>query len=487
MCARSRARRSSKAVRRATTSSRKATKAIEKAAQVELFGPPAVERQHVAAERGLHRGEAEELVEHHVRRGVALELDDDAHAGAVALVLDMGDALDALLAGEFGDALDHRRLVHLVGDLADDDGHAAAARLLDAGARAYDHRAAPLVIGLARARAAEDQRAGGEIGGGNVLHQLGHREVGVLDERQRRVDHLTEVVRRDIGGHAHRDAAGAVDEHVGKARRQDGGLHVLAVVVRLEVDRLLVDVGEQEGRRPVHAHLGVAHRRRGVAVHGAEVALPVQQRQRHGEVLGHAHERVVDRAVAVRVVLAHDIADRAGRLAVGLVVGVAGLVHGVEDAPVHGLEPVAQVGDRPAHDHAHGVVEIGRLHLGLDGDRRAGARRARLRVAVVVGGVGQGGNGPVGACKALQFLYRLRRADAIAQGIRTRRGPGRIARPDDLRSHRRGRDRAAARPGGGAGRSQRRTQRARPFRRQLPIELSRRCARVGPTQSGHAP
>ena len=150
-----------------------------------------------------------------------------------------------LVAGQLGDALDHRRLVHLVGDLGDDDRGAPAAHLLDAGAGADDHRAAALVVGLARAGAAEDQRAGGEVGGGDELHQVGDGELGVLDQRQRRVDHLAEVVRRDVGRHADGDAAGAVDQHVREARRQDRGLEVLAVVVRLEVDGLLVDVGEE--------------------------------------------------------------------------------------------------------------------------------------------------------------------------------------------------------------------------------------------------
>ncbi len=355
--------------------------------EVELLGPAAVQRQHVAAEAGLQRREAEELVQHHVGGGVAAELDDDADAEAVALVLDVGDALDAAVAGELGDALDHRRLVHLIGDLGDDDGGAAAADLLDAGARADDHRAAALVIGLAGAGAAEDQAAGGEVGRGDVLHQVGDREFGVGDQRQRGVDHLAEVVRRDVGRHADGDAAGAVDQHVGEARRQDRGLEVLAVVVRLEVHRLLVDVGEEVAGGLRHADLGVAEGRRLVAVHRAEVALTVEQHQRHREVLRHPDQRVVDRGVAVRMVLAHGVGDRARRLAVGLVVGVADLVHRVEDAPVHRLQPVAQVGDRPADDDAHRVVEIGGPHLGLDGDRGACVRVAR---AVSVLGPGHG-------------------------------------------------------------------------------------------------
>ena len=47
----------------------------------------------------------------------------------------------------------------------------------------------------------------------------------------------------------------------------------------------------------------------------------------------------------------------------------AELVHRVEHAAVHGLEAVADVGQRAPDDHAHGVVEVRRAHLLLE--RRA--------------------------------------------------------------------------------------------------------------------
>jgi hypothetical protein len=56
-------------------------------------------------------------------------------------------------------------------------------------------------------------------------------------------------VRRDVGGHADGDAAGAVDEQIGEARRQNDGLALGIIVVVLEVDRVLVDVLEQRMRR----------------------------------------------------------------------------------------------------------------------------------------------------------------------------------------------------------------------------------------------
>ena len=36
---------------------------------------------------------------------------------------------------------------------------------------------------------------------------------------------------------------------------------------------------------------------------------------------------------------------------------------------MHGLEAVAGVGQSAAHDHAHGVIEIGALHLVDDGNQ----------------------------------------------------------------------------------------------------------------------
>src|SRR3954453_11236790 len=69
------------------------------------FRAAAVERHHVDAETGLQARELVELVQHDVRIGLALQLDDNANALAVALVANFRDALDALLAHDLGDAL----------------------------------------------------------------------------------------------------------------------------------------------------------------------------------------------------------------------------------------------------------------------------------------------------------------------------------------------------------------------------------------------
>ena len=244
------------------------------------------------------------------------------------------------------------------------------AALLDMGLGAQHDDAATGLVGLADAGPAADEGAGGEIRATDVGHQFVYGDGRVLHQGDQAVDHLGEVVRRDLGGHANGDALGAVDQDVGDARRQDRGLEQGVVVVGNKIDRLLVQVADQFLVEPGHARLGVAHGRGRVAVHGAEVALAVHQRIAHGEVLGHAHQGVVGGDVAVRMELTDDVTDDAGRLDVGPVVGVAQFPHGEQGAAVDRLEAVAHIRQGTADDHRHGVVQVGPAQLPFDRDGR---------------------------------------------------------------------------------------------------------------------
>jgi hypothetical protein len=60
------------------------------------------------------------------------------------------------------------------------------------------------------------------------------------------------------------------------------------------------------------AHFGVPHRGRRIAVDRTKIALPVDKRGAHGKILRHAHQRVVNRLVAVRMVFTDHVTDDAG-------------------------------------------------------------------------------------------------------------------------------------------------------------------------------
>src|SRR5207249_3274689 len=122
-----------------------------------------------------------------------------------------------------------------------------------------------------------------------------------------------------------------------------------------------------------------------------EVALAVDQRIAEAKVLRLTHQRVVRGNVAVRVILADDVAHDAGGLDMTRWGIEAQLVHCVEDASLHWLLPVRDIGQRAAHYHAHRIFEVATLcEFGerkklfvacpaISRPRRNGGRAARRR------------------------------------------------------------------------------------------------------------
>ena len=129
---------------------------------------------------------------------------------------------------------------------------------------------------------------------------------------QRRIGKFGDIVRRDRCRHADRDALRAIRQQVRDAGRKQARLLGLAVIGRAEIDRILVDAIEQKLRDLGHARFGVAHGGSIIAVDIAEIALPVDKPVAHREFLRQPDHRVIDRRIAMRVELAHDVADNAG-------------------------------------------------------------------------------------------------------------------------------------------------------------------------------
>src|SRR6185312_10482979 len=339
------------------------------------------QRHHVDAEGDLQRGLLEQVVQHHVGRGVTAHFDHHAHAILVGLVAQAADALEFLLLDQLGDFFDQPCLVDLIRNFGGDDRFVAVFIGLDFGLRADQYPAATGAIRLHDACRAIDDAGGREVRSWHVLHQVVDGEIRVVDQRHRRVDHLAHVVWGHVGGHADGNAGGTVDQQVRNAGRQDQWLLLAFVVVGAEVDRFLVDVGQQLVREARHAHFGVTHRRRAVTIHRAEVALPVHQHVAQREGLRHAHYRVVHRRVAVRVVFADHVTDHARGFLVRLVPGVAQFVHREQHAAMHRLQAIAHVRKRAAHDHAHRVIEVALAHLVFNID--ANYFTGRLRHSLV--------------------------------------------------------------------------------------------------------
>ena len=279
----------------------------------------------------------EQLVEDDLRVGIAANIYDNLHTLARGMVLNIGDALNPLILDEICHGFDQTGLVYHVRDFRNNDLALAVRQVYDLGLSADFDLAAAGRVGGADAAAAHDNAAGREVRSLDELADLVHLRLGMIDDIAGAVDDLREVVRRDVGCHADRDAGRAVYQQVGEAGRQYDRLLALLIEVRLEIDRVFLDIRQHVVRQLGHAGLGITVCCRRVAVHGTEVAVTVDQRIVQRERLRHTHHRVVNRCVAVRMIPAEHITDGRCRLAVGLVRGQAVLVHRVQDAAVYRL------------------------------------------------------------------------------------------------------------------------------------------------------
>src|SRR5665647_1645662 len=128
-----------------------------------------------------------------------------------------------------------------------------------------------------------------------------------------RANDLDEVVRCHVRGHADGDTTGTVDEQAGEGGGHHARLRQLVVIVGNEVDGFFVEAVGHQHRGWGEPGLGVSSCCRSV-VQRPEVPVTVHERHAHREGLRHAYERVIDGAVAVRVVFAHHLADHTAAL-----------------------------------------------------------------------------------------------------------------------------------------------------------------------------
>ena len=243
------------------------------------------------------------------------------------------------------------------------------ADVLDRSLGAHHEAAASGLVGVDDAALAVNEAAGREVGSLHELQQVRQAGLGIVHQRDGGVDDLGQIVRRDVRRHADGDSVRAINEQVRNARGQHDGLDRGVVEVLDEVDRVFVDVRHHLFGNRHQAALGVPVRRRRIAIDRAEVALPVDQRIPHAPRLRQTHQRVVHGAVTVRVILLQTFADDTGALHVLAVVEHAHVLHRVQNAAMHRLQSVANVGQRAADDDRHRVVEIRPAHLVFNVDR----------------------------------------------------------------------------------------------------------------------
>ena len=327
--------------------------------RADLGGDPVDQHVHVERELDLQIRVAEHQVHQHLRIHIfRLRLQNQADVIG-GFVTHISQNRDLLGLDQLRDLFDQLGLLHLIGDLGDHDLPGATAQILNLPLTAQAEAAAPGGIGFGDAFARLHNHAtGGEIRPRHVVQQGFITGIRRLDQMQAGADQLFDVMRRNIGRHAHGDPCGPVGQKV----REGGGQHhrfvERAIVVFAEINGVFIEAFQQRLSRGGHPCLSVTRGSWVIAVNVAEVTLTVDQRVAHVEVLRQTRHGVINRGVPVRVIVAHHVARDLGRLPETPACREFQLAHGVKDSPMHRLQPVTRIRKRPVHNRAECIGEI---------------------------------------------------------------------------------------------------------------------------------
>jgi len=320
------------------------------------------QRQQDDRDRILQRRELVQLVQDHVGVRVPFDVDGDPHRLLqIAQILDCRNPFDLVAVDQFADPFYDPVAVLLEGDFGHNDLRAAVGFGFDGGPRPNQDRPAARVVALTNAGPPTDDTAGREVGALYDFQQFVDRHIRLVDHPHQCVADLAQIVRRNRGGHAHGNPGRPVDQQIGKLRRQHRRLHVPLVIGRYIIHRVQLQVVQQQRRDGRQASFGIPHRSGRQAGDRAKVSLFIDQHVPQVPFLGHADQRRIDHAFAVRMIVAAGIAGDLGAFDPTRSRTEVQVVHGHENAPLRRLQTVPHVGQRAADNHAHGVRQVALL------------------------------------------------------------------------------------------------------------------------------
>ena len=323
--------------------------------------------QHIDTDSILELGVGEQLVQHDLFVGILFQFHHDAHTLTAGLILDVVNALDALILCQVGDGLHQACLVHHVRDLRNDNG-LTSTHLFKVGLSTEGDPASAGAVGGTDAALAHDNAAGGEVRSLDTGHQLIHGAVRIFHQHMDAVDDFAQIMRRNIGRHADSDTHRAVDQDIGETGRQHCRFFQTVVIVGDERHGLLVDIRQHFQGDLGHSCLCITVSSRRVAVYRTEVTLTVHQHIPHGEILRQTHQRIIDRSVTVGVIATQHSTDGIGALMVCLIGCQPLFEHGIENTAVYRFQTVTHVRQCTGNNDRHCILQEGVLHFSANFD-----------------------------------------------------------------------------------------------------------------------
>ena len=321
----------------------------------------------VHRERTLQSRHFEQFIENNVGIGIFLHVNHDAHSLATGLIIDIRNAVEFTLLDQIGNILDQHTFVDSIRNLRNND-LVVALTGLNLHLGTHDDTATSGLVGFLNTLESINISPCREIRSRNVTHQFTARDRRIVDIGATTVDDLAQIVRRNIGSHTHGNTISAINKKVGNFRRHHGRLLKGIIEVVDHINGLLLKIVHRTFANLGEAAFRITHSSGRIAVDRTEVTLAVNKFVAHVPILSHTHQRAVDRAVAMRVILTQNLTHDAGTFLIRLVAGIADTHHTIEDSTMNRLESISDIGKGSCHNHGHRIIYVGRFHLFLNVD-----------------------------------------------------------------------------------------------------------------------
>ena len=133
-------------------------------------------------------------------------------------------------------------------------------------------------------------------------HQLRNFHIWVINQHNKAVNNLAQIVRRNISSHTYCDTGTAINQQGRDLRRKYTGLFQGFIIVRYKINCILFDILEHRLSNFSHTYLGITHCCRTVAVNAAEVTVAVYHQIAGREILRQAHDCIIYRTITMRMI-----------------------------------------------------------------------------------------------------------------------------------------------------------------------------------------
>ncbi len=257
----------------------------------------------------LQLGMLEEIIQYDIRIDFLFDLNDNGHAIAVRLIPDVGYPRHPFFLDQVGNLFNQPCLIDLVGNLMHQYTGPVIGHFLDFGF-CTDHNASPAgPIGLANPFFAQNQAACGKIGTFDILNNIIQIRIRMIHQGNGPVNHLSQIVRRNVGGHPHCNTGGTIDQQIRKSCRQHHRLLQGLIEIRHEINGFLPDIPQHFLRNLCHSCFRIAHGSRGIPIHGSKISMAVHQWIANGEILCKPYHGFINRTVPMGMIFAQHITD----------------------------------------------------------------------------------------------------------------------------------------------------------------------------------